>query len=36
MEGYYNIESVRVGSLVDGLEMEGFVKWRGPKLEGPL
>ncbi len=33
------IESIRVGSLVDGLKIEGFVKhvkWRGLKLQGPL
>ena len=29
MEVY--IESTRDGSLVDGLKMEGFVKWRGLK-----
>ncbi len=26
----------RVGSLVDGLIVEGFVKWRDLKLQGPL
>ena len=30
------IESVRVGSLVDGLKIEGFVKWRGLKSQWPL
>ncbi len=30
------IKSIRVGSVLDGLKMEGFVKWRGLKLQGPL
>ncbi len=37
MEGYVNITKVRVGSLVDGLKMEGLiVKWRGLKWQGSL
>ncbi len=35
MEGYLH-KSMRVGSLVDDLKMEGFVKWRGLKLQAPL
>ncbi len=30
------IESIWVGSLVDGLKMEGLVKWRVLKLQGQL
>ncbi len=30
------IESTGLGSLLDGLKMEGFVKWQGLKLQRPL
>ncbi len=31
-----NIENVRMVSLIAGLKMEGTVKWRGLKSQGPL
>ncbi len=34
-EGYY-IENIRVVSLMIGLEMEGFLKRRGLRLQGAL
>ncbi len=30
------IGNIKFGSLVDGLEMEGFAEWRGLKLQGAL
>ncbi len=30
------IENIRMVSLIAGLKMEGIVKWRGLKSQGPL
>ncbi len=30
------IENIRIVSLTAGLKMEGIVKWRGLKSQGPL
>ncbi len=30
------IENIRIVSLIDDLKMEGIVKWRGLKSQGPL
>ncbi len=31
-----NTENIRVMALINGLKIEGIVKWRGLKLQGPL
>ncbi len=33
---YIYIENIRMVSLIDGLKMEGIVKWRGLISQGPL
>ncbi len=32
----FYIENIRMVSLIAGLKMEGIVKWRGLKSQGPL